>query len=218
MDFSLGADDGKPVRTVAIPVKVEKGRLRMLDGSPLPKLAEEAQGVLMMADDAVILSAPDRVVTVCPGGAELLAGVRFDKVPKEQLIHLFDGDPADWPEPTAHVVASPEARRLVVRNQSFVSVLLAEPLLLELSASSTGTLSQAKCYIPALKREAISVNQAYTYLSEAFEPHRAAHTGNVFDVVFIKTKSGWAPLEAERKRLNAEYEKRCRIDGASLFG
>ncbi len=48
---------------------------------------------------------------------------------------------------------------------------------------------------------AISLNHAFTLLSEAYEPWRKSHTGNIYDRMFYKEKNGkWYPLEVLRNR------------------
>jgi hypothetical protein len=209
MTFSLFSDDDEIQNTVAIPVRVEKGKIRLRNGMRLPRMVEGAEGVLIAHKSAVLSLAPQETVEICPAGTELLVSVRAESVPTELQEHLFR-DLEHWPDSVANLLCITESEWVVVNQLSFVPITLGEALCMELSASSTGTLRKAACNIPALGSEAISINQAYTFVSEKFEPHRAAHTGNVFDSVFVKTKLGWKPLEFERKRLNAEYESQCK--------
>ncbi len=78
-----------------------------------------------------------------------------------------------------------------------------------LGGTKRGTLADCKCGIPALSREAASVNHAYTLISNIYEPHRKGHGGNVFQKVLCRDGNGYDPLDslrkqAERARSNAK--------------
>lgn len=60
------------------------------------------------------------------------------------------------------------------------------------------------CSVPA----AISLNHAFTVLSERYETHRVSHTGNVYSRVFYKESNGlWYPLDDLRRGVQAEAER-----------
>ncbi len=63
----------------------------------------------------------------------------------------------------------------------FAEVLLLEDLRLIYRGTKEPQLKSCICYIPALSVEAKSLNHAYTLLSQNFQKHRAAHTGNVYE-------------------------------------
>ena len=54
-------------------------------------------------------------------------------------------------------------------------------MLLGLRGTKPALLRQVECHIPHLDLAVNSLNQAYTRISEVFEPHRRSHTGNVFE-------------------------------------
>jgi hypothetical protein len=57
------------------------------------------------------------------------------------------------------------------------------------------------------KSDARSLNHAYSRISEACEPHRTSHTGNVFDkVFFLDTQERPHPIADRRNALEAEAE------------
>lgn len=70
---------------------------------------------------------------------------------------------------------------------------------------------------------AISLNHAFTLLSERYETHRLSHTGNVYERFFYQEKNGlWYPLDdlrhgvlvaAERKLLASTWEELERVLG-----
>lgn len=54
---------------------------------------------------------------------------------------------------------------------------------------------------------AISLNHAFTLLSQAYEPWRKSHTGNIYTRMFYKEKNNfWYPLEALRDTTIAKEE------------
>ena len=58
------------------------------------------------------------------------------------------------------------------------------------------------------KEPAISLNHAFTILSEVYEPWRKSHTGSVYQRFFYKEKDDkWYPLELLRDASLAEKEQ-----------
>jgi hypothetical protein len=52
-----------------------------------------------------------------------------------------------------------------------------------------------------------SLNHAYTFLSERFEPHRISHTGNVYEQILYQEENGhWYPLKLFRNGEIADEE------------
>lgn len=55
--------------------------------------------------------------------------------------------------------------------------------------------------VPGLKDTAISLNHAFTMLSEVFETQRISHTGNVYEQVLYQESGGvWHPLKDLRNK------------------
>ncbi|MFN4265766.1 MAG: hypothetical protein ACK4F8_08500 [Aquabacterium sp.] len=56
---------------------------------------------------------------------------------------------------------------------------------------------------------AISLNHAFTLLSEKYETHRLSHTGNVYQRIFYREPSGrWYPLDDLRQGVLADAERK----------
>jgi hypothetical protein len=91
-------------------------------------------------------------------------------------------------------------------NYHFVEVLTKEPLRMRLRAGKKTRLEPCATWIPRLDKGAISLNDAYTVISEDLEPHRRAHTGNVFTVGYYKRGDGWRTLDELRKEWEVKYE------------
>ena len=75
--------------------------------------------------------------------------------------------------------------------------LLGGSLGIGLKGSKLGRLGPVKCIIPSLKEpRAESLNHAYRLVSEAFEPERISHAGNVFKkVVYVDLDGNCRSLE-----------------------
>ena len=60
------------------------------------------------------------------------------------------------------------------------------------------------CSVPT----AVSLNHAFTVLSERYETHRISHTGNVYSRVFYRERNGcWYPLDDLRRGVQAGAER-----------
>lgn len=92
-----------------------------------------------------------------------------------------------------------------------VKVRLQETLHLEIRGTSKPRLLNCRCHIPALEKHekqfADSLNEAYTHISEIFEPTRRSHTGNIFSLCVVKLPTGWTLLDDLRAVCEAEYAR-----------
>jgi hypothetical protein len=93
-----------------------------------------------------------------------------------------------------------------------VEIILEEDLSLRLRGTKLAKLSDCKCSVPALEgllakdKEPLSVSQAFTRISEHFEPHRVTTGGNVFNLVHYYDEAlGWQPLSTLRERRQIEF-------------
>lgn len=176
-------------RTVRIPVTVEKGHVLRSGGGDLPEIRDGAVAELVLDFDALLdvrereRLAGEEVVPFFPPGTELWVRVSPQSIP----AHL-----------ARHATSRPEF------PGSFVRVILKKALMIRLRGAKPGTLMNVECVIPALKAVAGSVNHAYRLISEAFEPHRISHAGNVFQEVFRMTAKGPRPLDAYRDLASSE--------------
>jgi hypothetical protein len=94
----------------------------------------------------------------------------------------------------------------------FVKVEILEPLFLLIRGSKKSNLLPAKCNILCLDIEAASLNNAYTIVSEQFEPHRRSHTGNIFTKGYYEGENVWFPLENLRNIEEAKFEEQLFLD------
>ena len=97
----------------------------------------------------------------------------------------------------------------------FVEVTLKKALYLVLRGTKPARLERVQCFIPTLEVTAKSLNHAYRLISEAFEPARMSHSGNVFQEVFVARGSGWVELDTLRSAVEAKYEHRLHPGGAA---
>lgn len=75
-------------------------------------------------------------------------------------------------------------------GEVWTSVELQTPLLLQLRGEKKARLQGGQCAVPVLDSlqepaQAISLNQACTWLSQAFETWRQSHSGNAFERVYV---------------------------------
>jgi hypothetical protein len=138
---------------------------------------------LLQTDQSIDLIAPP---------ASVLIAVKPARLPAELQRRVYDRD-----------------LRLRQLGGTYVEVVLDEPLRMRLSGAKRGAFSGGACLIPALdQRRAISLNQAFTFISEVFEPDRQSHVGNAFrsGLWFNDEAGGWSTLEA----LRVAYEEQFR--------
>lgn len=111
-----------------------------------------------------------------------------------------DNFPDEYQEFTEDITTSD-----LPNNNVFVKVVLLEPLRLLCRGSKKAILMETKCKILSLNKEASSINNAYTLISEQFEPRRS-HTGNVFTKCYYQKQSIWFPLEDLRQAEEVNFE------------
>jgi hypothetical protein len=186
---------------VRIPVSIRNGTVELRGGGALPRLRDGEDASLFVPRGAVISSdieshlTQDSEVELVPAKVELLAHVVHES--NDPRVRRLD-------------IASP----FETTSPGYVSIILQEPLWLRFRGSRSPTLKPCRCWIPALGQERASLNEAYTRISEEFEPRRRSHTGNVFKKVFI-CRTGvptdwkdWAPLESKRDQELAAFVER----------
>lgn len=192
---------------VTIPARVgPDGTLHFYYGGPMPRLKPGAI-VDVVADEYALESSlhlgllkQGETCEMFPAGTSLLVCIG-DFKPYGNV----EGLPVDSMLPVPmELRASEKVGSLVLA----VELILQNPLLLGVHAGKPETLRPCHCSIPALGRMATSVNQAYTLISEEYEPWRMSHTGNVFEKVYFLhgETSKWLPLKDRRWALNAELE------------
>jgi hypothetical protein len=87
----------------------------------------------------------------------------------------------------------------ILSQYLFVEVKLVADLWLLVRGDQEARLSTSPCTIPSLKREAKSLNHAFTLISEAYETKRRSHSGNVFERAYAQDEFGkWQSLDELR--------------------
>ncbi|MGB5055481.1 MAG: hypothetical protein WBO24_13905 [Nitrospirales bacterium] len=191
-------------KTVQIPVRMVDGEIQTEYGTELPLLREGTLGELIVR------------------ASDVKDKHWLDLLTREQpIVFLGKGTTvrvimSRGASPAPGEAALPEVNRSeflrFVRGHTADVILQTDQLLL-LRGNKPGELQPCPCQIPALKRTAESLNQAYSLLSEVYEPHRRSHTGNVFDKAFAKPTEGdkWLSLRDLRDHVQAEAEAHLKI-------
>lgn len=92
---------------------------------------------------------------------------------------------------------------LEAKERLFVELILKENLQLK---HNSGNLQDCTCYIPALQKDAKSVNHAATLISEHYELNRKSHTKDVFrEAYFQDIDYTWKPLKIWREKVNPRF-------------
>ncbi len=184
-------------KTVRISVRAVGGKLLMLDHTPLPKIQEDAIGTLTLRAANIVDEAKRReleaesVIELLPAGTNVFVGLSREMMPVACQRRFPAG--ADL--------------KIHVGGYCFAEVRLSEPLMLRLRGDKDSCLEDCKCHIPALKRNARSLNHAFTLLSVEFETQRISHSGNVFTRTFFQTDKGrWHSLNEARGYLDISFE------------
>ncbi|KAM3101529.1 hypothetical protein ACKFKF_07245 [Phormidesmis sp. 146-12] len=87
----------------------------------------------------------------------------------------------------------------------FVELVLKDYLQLK---RNTGNLRDCTCSIPALQKDAKSINHAATLISESFETHRKSHTMDVFrEAYFQDSDNVWKSLDKWREKVNPLFSE-----------
>jgi hypothetical protein len=202
-------------RTIEIPVRIRGGAVELLYGSPLPPLEDDTVGTIIVPAFAFRDSEwleqfkAELTAPILPRGSVLLVEIhattnagRLIEKPLRVENPMYEG--ARFPD-----------------GDGYWAILkLDEPLELTLRGSKHAVLAPCSCTIPCLdNKQADSVNHAYTLLSTFFEPHRRAHTGNVFRKTFFQSRrhgqKWWVPLDDLRSQKEAAIEKRVITMAAS---
>ncbi len=214
-------------RLLRIPVSFVDGHWETKLGGPIP--ASNGAGALLTLDrrsiaDKEFLMAMDLKGRhqVLPEGTPLLVSlsIKPDSPPREELRRLV----------IAHNDPRVKGKVLFSENwssvlPSFVEVMLASPhekqartykaewggLWLITHGLEAVGLGSTSIRLPeaVTAKPVMSLNHAYTKLSEAFEPWRISHTGNVYTRVFYKeSDEKWYPLASLRGEKLAKQEQK----------
>jgi hypothetical protein len=183
-------------KNLRIGVRFNGDKFVLLNGSPLPKLRMNAVGELVLEPDVIENWADrerftrDDVVRMLERGSRIFLGVS---------PHLV-GDPS-----AEGLLREPEQMKLKTEYW-LVEVHLEQDLRIRIRGDQEARLEKCKCMIPALKREASSVNHAFTLVSENYETQRLSHTGNVFERAYTWVEPGrWRTLDEIRLSVISDH-------------
>jgi len=184
-------------KSAKIPVKFVNGQLRLLNGDPLPGLKEnQAFDIILPATsfendaDRMRFTLKQSVI-LFPPSMELWitfnpAGCILEKFLKGNELDIRRDMPSGW---------------------IGTKVITIHPLSMQIQGIYGGTMEQCGVSIPILGTEVGTLNQAYTDLSQAFEPRRISHVGNVFRRIWYSENGGWYQLEEKRKETLSKVEE-----------
>ncbi len=167
-----------------IPVVVNNGKVEFLHGT-LPPLKEKTIGSLLIPAHG-FQNPKDVQQFLLTGKVELLPAKTTLRAPMKLRLGSALDD---------------------VRDEE---IILEEPLELTFRGTKKPVLKDCRCTLPSLKAKARSLNEAYTKLSEKFEPHRRGHGGNVFQKVLYLPpgQHNWQPLDELRLAKQIEFQKK----------
>lgn len=187
-------------KTVKIPVRVYNGGVKYFYGGNLPQIKNGVVGELILPEssvndkDFIDISQMEQEVQIFPTGQSLMFSVSKKSIPGDKMIYIK------------------EIRTAINSSDGFVEIVLQEPLKLLMRGSKSSILINSKCFIPSLKKEANSLNIAYTIISEVFETHRSSYTGNVFSKCFYQYDELWYSLDNKRENEEGRIEERFFLD------
>jgi len=170
-------------KKVRIPVRVKNGRVVQLNGDLLPKIRDDAVGELILSADNIEDSKGhdplqvEKIYDLLPTGTAVFLGMSTGVVPPNRVWQLI----------------APSALK-IPRGFLFAEVQIKEPLKMRTEETKNPALEPCSCFILALKKEAQSLNHAFTLFSTEFETKRISHTGNVFQRGFVKKENKWLSL------------------------
>lgn len=176
-------------RRVLIPVRWSGGEWKVLDDCSMPELADGTIGELSVPSSAFLNPKDTKpfldesYVEIRPAGTMLWASISSNHggPGMHELVRL--GLPT---------------KRSHENGYFMVGFLIKEPLMLRLRGTKHASLEPCSCDLPDFQQDIAvgSINQAYTRLSERYEPQRRSHAGNVFQKVFFESTNGsLKPLE-----------------------
>ena len=188
-------------RLVRIPVRINGDRLQYFYGGSLPEINDGAIADLVL--DVGSLKNPDDL-------KRLNEKRQVPFLPRDTVIHVLLTPTSLTPERIKKLIARGENMPRTGGWTHCSKVVLLETLFLEFRGSKQARLTDVKCGVVALNREAKSLNHAYTMLSAFFEKQRRSHTGNVFQhaTFYDQGRKCWRTLDELREQLMPLYEQR----------
>ena len=197
--MSSKRNDHETSQRVVVPVIVRHGKLMPFYGGTMPAFKEGRIMDLITEVDAftdqteVARFHLEEVVTILPPETTLFA-LMIEQPPKGVPVANFKPDPR------------------LSKPVWFVPFLAKEEVQLRLRGTRHAELEPCQCQLTSLGAASdmvSSINEAYTRLSERYEPKRHSHTANVFTKVYYLDPTGKArPLNTLRQEAEAAMEKK----------
>lgn len=176
-------------KRLRIAIRFDGTSFVLLDGQPIPALAKDSIAELVVAPECIENAAIRATLSrqkntpFLKQGTFVLVGVSPSMIEDCFADGLFSA--SEFRIPSEYV---------------FVEVRLDADLRLVVRGDQEARLSASSCRIPALNKEAKSLNHAFTLISEAYEIKRLSHSGNVFERAYAQDESGkWQNLNELRK-------------------
>lgn len=189
-------------KRVLIPAVYNKGVWQPFYGGEMPKIKEGTLADIYVPEAAFTNPEEinrfniDEIVTILPAGSPLWAmmspnhgmGGTGRGIPKWAVSRHRDG----------------------LETSNLVQFKIDEDLRLHLRGTKQAQLEPCACLLECFPEDlsVLSINQAYTRLSEKYEPTRKSHAGNVFTKVFYCEGKTMLPIDELRIRSVVELEKR----------
>jgi hypothetical protein len=178
---------GRFEKTLRIGVRFDGTGFVLLDGQPLPKLALGAVAELALSPESIAdqsarsMFSMERDIPFLGKGSVVMFGV------SPKMLGEF----------TAGLINAKDLR--IASDYRFIPTELQDPLFLRVRGDQEASLLDCDCHIPSLKLETVSLNHAFTRISEAYETLRRSHSGNVFDRAYALDKAiKWRNLDEHR--------------------
>jgi len=176
-------------RTISIPIKFENGSVICADGNPIPKLSESAYGELIIP--SIFLEEKEDIEKYQQQDEKLFFN-------NQETLYI-ELNPKYIPENNIY-----DTNPISFNGKLFIPITIKENLRIFSRYRKKAKLRPCKCFIPALNTNAISLNHAYTLISEKYEIKRRSHTGNVFNFCYFKTSGKFVKLDEKRNELFME--------------
>ena len=185
-------------RRVVIPIVVRSDELRPFYGGDMPKFKEGTIGELILDDESFL----------DPNDLDRFS-VEYDQIILRGETQLFacmrlrDEFPST-PDVVQGITVDPP----LDHKSGLIPFTLETDLVLHLRGTKPAELERCTCRLDTIAgARAVSVNNAYSQLSERYEPWRKSHTGNVFTEVYFLEDGIAKRLDLLRQRATAELEK-----------
>jgi len=160
----------------------------LLNGNPLPALVKDCVAELVLAPECIQNAklraslTGQKTILLLKEGSRVLCGVS-----STMIEDIFDEG------------VNPSGPVPIHAPYKFVEVKLDADLWLQVRGDQEARLSPCPCKITVLNKEAESLNQSFTLISEAYEIKRRSHSGNVFERVYAQDQRGnWQSLDEFR--------------------